>query len=355
MINTSFSNEFETIGVKDRYGRALQPSPYRIGRSIWVTKMNLSLTDTSFQWLMIKSSNVFPYASYHVRFTKNIYLLHKFFLKKDELAQTRQDIKLFLKIKLTYKRKEINAMSLLQIKNVTGGYTRNPVLKDVSFQVNEGEMVGLIGLNGAGKSTTIKHIIGLMEPHKGEITINGRTIDMDREAYRRQFTFVPETPVLYEELTLEEHLRLTAMAYGLEESIYKERISSLLHEFRMEKRLKWFPAHFSKGMKQKVMIMCAFLVEPSLYIVDEPFVGLDPLGIQSLLDLMKKMKENGAGILMSTHILATAERYCDRFVILHEGKVRAYGTLADLRREFSMPGATLDDLYIELTKEEDYV
>lgn len=101
--------------------------------------------------------------------------------------------------------------------------------------------------------------------------------------------------------------------------------------------------------------MCAFLVQPNLYIVDEPFVGLDPLGIQSLLDLMKKMKENGAGILMSTHILATAERYCDRFVILHEGKVRAKGTLDELRKQFSMPDATLDDLYIQLTKEEDYV
>ena len=139
---------------------------------------------------------------------------------------------------------------------------------------------------------------------------------------------------------------------GLKKSIYNDRIAVLLNEFRMEKRLKWFPAHFSKGMKQKVMIMCAFLVQPSLYIVDEPFVGLDPLGIQSLLDLMKKMKENGAGILMSTHILATAERYCDRFIILHEGKVRAQGTLEQLRKEFAMPEATLDDLYIQLTKEE---
>lgn len=246
-------------------------------------------------------------------------------------------------------------MSLLEIKNLTGGYTRNPVLKDVSFSVNNGELVGVIGLNGAGKSTTIKHIIGLMEPHKGEITINGKTIQHDREMYRRQFTFVPETPVLYEELTLDEHLRLTAMAYGLEETVYKERVNVLLKEFRMEKRLKWFPAHFSKGMKQKVMIMCAFLVGPPLYIVDEPFVGLDPLGIQSLLDLMGKMKESGAGILMSTHILATAERYCDRFIILHEGKVKAHGTMDQLRDEFGKPNATLDDLYIQLTKEDDHV
>jgi ABC-2 type transport system ATP-binding protein len=246
-------------------------------------------------------------------------------------------------------------MSLLMIENLVGGYTRNPVLKDVSFEVKERELVGLIGLNGAGKSTTIKHIIGLMEPHKGSVKINGHTFTENKEAYRKLFTFIPETPVLYEELTLEEHLKLTAMAYGLDEATYNERITSLLKEFRMEKRLKWFPAHFSKGMKQKVMIMCAFLIQPSLYIVDEPFVGLDPLGIQSLLDLMKKMKDNGAGILMSTHILATAERYCDRFVILHEGKIRAKGTLEELREQFSMPGASLDDLYIQLTKEENYV
>lgn len=246
-------------------------------------------------------------------------------------------------------------MSLLEITQLTGGYTRNPVLKNVTFTVKPNEIVGLIGLNGAGKSTTIKHVIGLMEPHQGSIKINGRTFKDDKEQYRKQFTFVPETPILYEELTLEEHLRMTAMAYGLDEKTFEQRIQLLLKEFRMEKRLKWFPAHFSKGMKQKVMIMCAFLVQPALYIVDEPFVGLDPLGIQSLLDLMDRMKESGAGILMSTHILATAERYCDRFVILHNGEVRAMGTLEELRTQFAMPSATLDDLYIQLTKEEDYV
>ncbi len=246
-------------------------------------------------------------------------------------------------------------MPLLSIENLVGGYTRNPVLKDVSFEIKKNELVGLIGLNGAGKSTTIKHIIGLMEPHRGEIKINGLSFHNEKEAYRRLFTYIPETPMLYDELTLEEHLKLTAMAYGLNQETYQKRVIPLLNEFRMENRLKWFPAHFSKGMKQKVMIMCAFLIQPALYIVDEPFVGLDPLGIQSLLDLMKKMKKNGAGILMSTHILATAEKYCDRFIILHEGKVRAKGTLNELREQFGMPDASLDDLYIQLTKEEHYV
>ncbi|MER2259577.1 MAG: ABC transporter ATP-binding protein [Priestia megaterium] len=244
--------------------------------------------------------------------------------------------------------------SLLQINNITGGYTKTPVLKDVSFDVNAGELVGLIGLNGAGKSTTIKHIIGLMETKKGSVSINNKTFQQDPTGYRSQFTFIPETPVLYDELTLKEHLDMTAMAYGLEPQAYEARLQPLLKEFRLDRKLKWFPAHFSKGMKQKVMIMCAFLVQPSLYIIDEPFLGLDPLGIQSLLDLMTDMKKQGAGILMSTHILATAERYCDKFVILHNGEVRAQGTLKDLQEEFQMRNATLDEIYIELTKEEGY-
>ncbi|MGD7010243.1 ABC transporter ATP-binding protein [Metabacillus sp. 84] len=245
-------------------------------------------------------------------------------------------------------------MTLLHVDGVTGGYTRNPVLKDVSFSVEKGQIVGLIGLNGAGKSTAIKHIIGLMEPNKGKISINGQTFDDHHEQYRQQFTFIPETPILYEEMTLYEHLELTAMAYGLSKTELDSRLAPLVKEFRMEKRLKWFPAHFSKGMKQKVMIMCAFLVEPELYIIDEPFVGLDPLAINSLLEKMDTAKQRGAGILMSTHILATAERYCDAFIILHNGEVRAKGTLSDLQREFGMSGANLDDLYIQLTKEEDY-
>src|SRR5690554_4704630 len=164
---------------------------------------------------------------------------------------------------------------LLRIENLYGGYTRDDVLHGIDFSVQAGEVVGLIGLNGAGKSTTIKHIIGLMSPKKGEIRIKDKTIFEDLESYRREFAYIPEMPMLYEELTLEEHLKLTAMAYGLDDQTYEERTEFLLKEFRLDNKKSWFPVHFSKGMRQKVMIMCAFLVKPSLYIVDEPFVGLD--------------------------------------------------------------------------------
>ncbi|MGE8000152.1 ABC transporter ATP-binding protein [Lysinibacillus sp. NPDC093190] len=245
-------------------------------------------------------------------------------------------------------------MTVLEVQHVTGGYTRKPVIKDLSFTIEKGELVGLIGLNGAGKSTTIKHIIGTMLPKEGDIRLNGVTLKENTDKYRTAFSYIPETPVLYDELTLREHLELTAMAYGLDEATLAARSQLLLKEFRMEKRLNWFPSHFSKGMRQKVMIMCAFLVNPSLYIIDEPFVGLDPLGIQSLLDQMDEKKKEGASILMSTHILSTAEKHCDRIILLHEGRVRAQGTMEDLRKAFAMPHATLDDLYIAMTKESDH-
>ncbi|EPY2526508.1 ABC transporter ATP-binding protein [Listeria monocytogenes] len=244
-------------------------------------------------------------------------------------------------------------MALVEVEHLTGGYTKRPVLKDISFAIEEKQIVGLIGLNGAGKSTTIKHITGLMHPKQGTIKINGHQLVEDTEIYRKQFSYIPETPVLYEELTLKEHLELTGMAYGISEEELQARMKPLLKEFRLEKKLNWFPAHFSKGMKQKVMIMSAFLIEPKLYIIDEPFVGLDPLGIQSLLNWMDEMRSKGASILMSTHILATAEKYCDTFIIIHQGEIRAEGTLKDLQTNFEMPGASLDEIYIQLTKEEE--
>jgi len=241
---------------------------------------------------------------------------------------------------------------LLQVKGLSGGYTHKNVIHDLSFSIKRREIVSLIGLNGAGKSTTIKHIIGLMQEKSGDILLEGKTYQEDPVSYRHSIAYIPEVPILYDELTLYEHLKLTAMAYDISEETFKERLNPLLKEFRMERQLDWFPVHFSKGMRQKVMIMCAFLINPPLYIVDEPFVGLDPLGIQSYLSMMNDVKAKGASVLMSTHILATAERYSDRFIILHEGKIKAIGTLEDLRKNFQMPGASLDDIYIALTKED---
>ncbi|WP_423788620.1 ABC transporter ATP-binding protein [Lactococcus petauri] len=238
----------------------------------------------------------------------------------------------------------------LKINNVTGGYFGNPVLEDVSFEIANGELVGLIGLNGAGKSTTIQEIMGLLTPYSGQIELDGITLQEDLEGYRKKIGFIPETPSLYEELTLREHIKLTALAYGVPVEEAMPRAEELLKTFRLEDKLDWFPVNFSKGMKQKVMIICAFLTDPSLYIIDEPFLGLDPLAIQDLITLMLSMRDAGASILMSTHILSTAEKFCDKFVILHEGKVLIAGTMEDLRAKFGKEDASLDEIYLELTK-----
>ena len=242
---------------------------------------------------------------------------------------------------------------MLEIKNLTGGYVNIPVLKDVSFEVGDGQLIGLIGLNGAGKSTTINEIIGLLRPYAGEIRIDGLTLVASPSAYRKKIGYIPETPSLYEELTLREHIETVAMAYDLDQETVFARVTPLLKQFRLEEKLDWFPVHFSKGMKQKVMIICAFAVDPSLFIVDEPFLGLDPVAISDLIQLLNAEKEKGKSILMSTHVLDSAEKMWDAFVILHKGQVRAQGTLEELRIEFGMADADLNEIYLALTKEAD--
>ncbi|MCD1261902.1 ABC transporter ATP-binding protein [Paenibacillus athensensis] len=238
---------------------------------------------------------------------------------------------------------------ILQVDSLSGGYLPGkPVLRDLHFTVGQGEMLGLIGLNGAGKSTTIKHILGLLTPQKGSIRIRGRALDEEPLAYRAAYAYVPESPELYDELTIGEHLELTALAYGLPKDVYQTRTGTLLRQFQMEDKLGSFAAHLSKGMKQKVMIMNAFLVEPALYIIDEPFLGLDPLAIRSLLELMVQMKRRGASFLICSHVLSTIERYCDRYLVLHKGVTAASGTLDELRRQANAPEATLDDLFYRL-------
>ncbi|MFU2222635.1 ABC transporter ATP-binding protein [Streptococcus pluranimalium] len=238
---------------------------------------------------------------------------------------------------------------MLKIDHLVGGYVNIPVLKDISFEVSSGEVVGLIGLNGAGKSTTISEIIGLLQPYQGSVTLDGLQLLENPESYRRKIGYIPETPILYEELTLQEHLDTVALAYGLGEQ--QELRQKLLQLFRLEDKLDWYPINFSKGMKQKVMIIAALMIEPSLLIVDEPFLGLDPLAIRDLTTIIAEEKAKGTAVLMSTHVLDSAEKMCDRFVILHHGEILANGSLEELRQQFSLPTADLTDIYMQLTQE----
>lgn len=236
----------------------------------------------------------------------------------------------------------------LEMKRVTGGYsTRKPVLHEVSMTVNPGELVGLIGLNGAGKSTAIRHILGLMVPHSGEVRIAGATLENDRERYRAMTAYVPEQPSLYPNLTVHEHMRWTAMAYGLEQQAAERTMEQLAETFRMTEALNSLPGTLSKGMKQKVMLMNALLVSPPLLIIDEPFLGLDPLAIRGLLAALEDVRSKGSAILLSSHILPALERRADKLIVLHRGRVIAEGPPTSVKTQARCddPESTLDDAF----------
>ncbi len=239
---------------------------------------------------------------------------------------------------------------MLSVRNLTGGYSNIPLIHQLNFHVNPSEMVGLIGLNGAGKSTTIKHILGLLQPLEGTITIHGKTLEEDPSFFRKRLGYIPESPQFYEELTLWEHLALTAHAYDLTDEQLQERGEVLLKLFHMEKRRDWFPQMMSKGMQQKLMMITTFLIEPDFLLIDEPFMGLDPLAMQQLLQLLEHRKKRGTGILLSTHILEIAEKYCDRFLFLHHGKILIQGSLDEIRTQLNQPNSSLEALFLAITQ-----
>lgn len=240
----------------------------------------------------------------------------------------------------------------LVIEHLYSGYRQLPVIQDVNMTVESGEIVALIGLNGAGKSTLLKTILGLLPIQQGSITLNGEQRYENEANYASQIAYIPEVPILYEELTLQEHLEMTALGYGIPVEEVMERALPLLKLFRLEKYLSWFPTHFSKGMKQKVMIVCALVTNATLLIVDEPFVGLDPLAMKHFTQLLKERAKSGTSVILTTHVLSLAEVLCQRYMMLNKGKIVVQGDVEVLRAYFGQEEATLDELYIAMAESE---
>lgn len=241
---------------------------------------------------------------------------------------------------------------VLKIEHLTGGYAGIPVIKDINLEIQPGEALGIIGLNGAGKSTTIKHILGLLRPQKGKVVLNSVELIKQPTEFKRQIAYIPEVPVLYEELTLKEHLELTMMSYQLDEKKAWKRANELLKMFRLDDKLDWMPIYFSKGMKQKVMIVTAFLADTDLLVIDEPFTGLDPLAVSNLIDLIKKAVAQKKMILMSTHILADAEQAISNYAVLNNGKIEVIGSLTDIRKHYGLNESDSFDKIYQILNEE---
>ncbi len=231
-------------------------------------------------------------------------------------------------------------MELLKVNIKQAGYSKTQaVIRDINFSLNQGELVGLIGPNGSGKSTTIKALLGLLPYVEGEVIFGGE---------QKSYAYIPEQPVFYDELTLWEHLELAASAYKLPKQDFAARATELLTLFRLTDVKHQLPLGFSKGMQQKVMLILGFLINPDVYIVDEPFIGLDPRATKDLLVLLDVAREQGAGVLMSTHVLDTAEKICDSFVLNANGNLVTQGSLDEIRETCGLPGASLFDCFDRL-------
>ena len=226
---------------------------------------------------------------------------------------------------------------MISIHIKEAGYVQGQaVLQNINFSLPPGKLIGLIGANGAGKSTTIQSMMGTIPFFQGEITID-------------TYGYVPERPILYEYYTLWEHIDLLIRTLGQDENELKHRAKELCRVFRLNDKLYEYPIHFSKGMQQKVMLILALMPKYDLYILDEPFMGLDPQAIRKLIQLIEEYKSQGAAILMSTHALDTAEKICDSFICMHDGALLKQGSLQQLQR---YPEQALLEIFDELIEGE---
>ena len=231
---------------------------------------------------------------------------------------------------------------ILETNELTKVFGKQKAVNNVSLKIEENSVYGLLGPNGAGKSTTLKMITGMLHKTSGEIMFEGH------EWSRNDLSDIGaliEMPPLYENLSARENLKVRTLLLGLPDA----RIDEVLEIVDLKNTGKKKSGQFSLGMKQRLGIAIALLNNPKLLILDEPTNGLDPLGIRTLLNVLREKKESGAAILMSTHVLDTAEKYCDRFIVLHDGLVQAQGDLETLKGEVQIDETSLEDVYFALT------
>lgn len=237
---------------------------------------------------------------------------------------------------------------MLQIEGLTKTFGDFVAVRDLSFGVAGGEIVGLLGPNGAGKTTTIRCITSILQPTQGRILIGGHDIVMETEVAKRGLAYVPEVPAPYDMLTVWEHLRFVSDAFGM--SAEMAHAETLLKRLDLWEKKDDLASSLSKGLKQKLACACAFLHKPRFLCFDEPLIGIDPRGARELKNMLQERRDAGDAVLVSTHQLDTAERLCDRVIIMHRGQLVAEGTLTQLHQRLSLgEDVTLEDMFLTLT------
>lgn len=232
---------------------------------------------------------------------------------------------------------------MLKIEHLTKTYGEKRAVDDLSLHIQKGEIYGFIGHNGAGKTTTIKAVTGILQFDKGEITIDGISLKSDPLACKSRIAYIPDNPDLYEYMTGIKYLNFIADIFGVSAADRQERIKKYGDLFELTSSLAQPISAYSHGMKQKLAVISAWLHDPKLIIMDEPFVGLDPKAAHILKTMMREVCEGGGAIFFSTHVLEVAEKLCDKIAIIKNGKLIRSGTMEEVKGDDS-----LEEVFLEL-------
>ncbi|MBP8865931.1 MAG: ABC transporter ATP-binding protein [Acetobacterium sp.] len=240
---------------------------------------------------------------------------------------------------------------MLKLEHVskTYGNKNEKAVDDVSFEVYPGEIFGFVGPNGAGKTTTIKMIVSLLAPNSGKITINGIDNQKDILAAKKQFSYVPDSPELFEKIKGIEYLKFMADVYQVPATERQENIEKYLDIFEIKDAVNDPIGSFSHGMKQKLALVGALIHDPQVFILDEPMVGLDPKASFELKKIMRDHCDRGRSVFFSTHVLDVAEKICDRIAIIKKGRIIEVGTMAEIREKAGSQ-ESLENIFLELTE-----
>lgn len=241
---------------------------------------------------------------------------------------------------------------MFEARALTKRYSGLLAVDQVSFTIRRGEVLGYLGPNGSGKTSTIQMIVGLLEASDGSMYLDGVNVEADPITYKRRIGYVPEEPDLYTHLTAWEYLRLVGRLRGLSHVHLEERILALLRLFSLIDSRYGAMSTFSKGMRQRVLLAAALMHNPDLLVLDEPFSGLDVRAALLFRTLLQMFARDGKMVLFSSHRFEVVEKVCSRVVILHDGRVVAESTISELQE--SGEAASLEDVFAEVTKQEDY-